>query len=182
MGINFGETSGDKSISFGQEAWNIADGFTKIKLLRLLIEIDLYETFAEFGRKDLSDDNEEITTEQLNQRRVEAIHRVLFNLRQLIGNSRFAVDKKRDAEMIRILMERISTVDKYLDGISYTLYNDLTKEFTTIINEKHFKNSLDTLRQIKDELNFPLNRAGLIFKHSEEIDIDKMMDDISSGG
>ena len=59
--------------------------------------------------------------------------------------------------------------------------NDVTKETELRINEDHFIKCFDILRAIKDELNFPINRAGLIFKASDTMDIDEIMKSIEEG-
>ena len=37
---SLGNASGESVIGLGEKAWNIADGFTKIKILKILIELD----------------------------------------------------------------------------------------------------------------------------------------------
>jgi hypothetical protein len=171
--------SGEGVISLGSEAWNIADGFTKIKILRLLIQLDLDEEISMFGKKDETD---YVPYEQLSQRRVEAFEKMIFHLKQLIGNCRFALEKGSiDEEIVTLMLKRISVVEEYTDGIADWRTNDVTKENILFINEKHFKKCFDVLRSIKDELNFPINRAGLIFKQGETMDIEEMMRSIEQG-
>jgi len=38
------------------------------------------------------------------------------------------------------------------------------------------------LQDVKDKLNTPLNNAGLIFRPTEEVDLDKIMAEIVEGG
>lgn len=175
---SIGKADGEGVISLGSQAWNIADGFTKIKILRLLIELDLYETIAMFGRKDLE---EQIPESEISYRRYEAIQRVLFNLKQLIGNCNFAVNKGEDAKLFEEYLKRIDHIEDVFDGIADYLTNDVTKETELRINEDHFKKCFDILRTIKDELNFPINRAGLIFKASDTLDLEEIMRDIENG-
>ena len=87
---SIGKADGSKVVSQESEMWNIADGYTKIKILRLLIELDIHETIALFGRKDME---EFVPEESIPHKRVEAIHRMMFCLRQLIGNCKFSIDK-----------------------------------------------------------------------------------------
>lgn len=176
---NFGKASGEDVISLGTQAWNIADGFTKIKILRLLIELDLHETIAMFGKKDM---DEPIDENMIAYRRVEGFERMLFSLRMLIGNCRFSIEKGADEKTIAGMIERIDLVETFADGIASKFVNDVTKEEELRINEDHFRKCFDVLRNIKDELNFPINRAGLIFRQSDEMDLDKIMNDIVEGG
>lgn len=176
---SIGNASGEGVISLGTQAWNIADGFTKIKILRLLIELDLHETIAMFGKKDME---EQIPDEHLPYRRVEAFERMIFSLKQLIGNCKFSIEKGNDEKAISGMMERIEQVEEVADGIASKFINDVTKDEELRINETHFKICFDILRSVKDELNFPINRAGLIFRQSDEMDLDKIMNDIVEGG
>lgn len=175
----FKKTGEEAVISLGQEAWNIADGFTKIKILRLLIELDLNETFAVFGKKDM---DEPIPDEQIPYKRVEGFQRMIFCLRQLIGNCKFAIEKGDDETLIQIMIDRINNVEKVSDGIASYFINDITKENELKVNEEHFKKCFEILRNIKDELNFPLNHASLIFRQSDEMDLDKIMHEMVEGG
>lgn len=171
--------SGEGVISIGTQAWNIADGYTKIKILRLIIQLDLDEEIAMFGKKD---EGMEIPYDQLSSKRVEAFGKYIFHLKQLIGNCRFAIERGHDEKVIDALMGRVENVEEVENGIADYFINDVTKESELKINETHFKKCIDILRNIKDELNFPINRAGLIFRQGEELDLDAIMRGIEEGG
>lgn len=172
---SIGKADGEGVVSLGSQAWNIADGFTKIKILRLLIDIDLNETIAMFGKKDME---EQIPDSEIPYRRYEALQRVLFEIRQLIGNCNFAINKGFDEKIFESYLKRVDNVEKVIDGIGDFLTNDVTKETELRINETHFRKCFDILRGIKDELNYPVNRAGLIFKASDTMDLDEIMREI----
>ena len=84
--------------------------------------------------------------------------------------------------MINQFVERINNVEKVLNGIYFKNYNDLTKETITVIDEKHFRKCFDVFRSIKDDLNFPINDAGLIFRSNDSIDLNSFMSDVIEGG
>jgi len=174
-----GRSSGEDAIGLGTQAWNIADGFTKIKILRLIIQLDLDEEIALFGRKDEQDD---IPNEAIPHRRVEYYEKFIFHLKQLIGNCKFAIEKGYDEKLIRTYEQRIEQVEEVSDGIAETFTNDVTHEDELRINEKHFKVCFKILQEVKDELNFPVNRAGLIFRQGDELDLDAVMKSIEDGG
>jgi hypothetical protein len=178
---SFGDSSGDGVVSLGSKSWNIADGFTKIKILRILIEIDLYETIAHFGYKD-SEERSRINPEDIPELRVEALERVLFYLMQVMGNCKFAVTDKNDKASFEDLYNRLLNVDDFMDAVANSYYDDLTKKNELVVNEKHFRLCEKILRSIKDDLHTVLNNADLIFRGSDEIDLDKMMEDIVQGG
>jgi hypothetical protein len=173
------KTSGEDVAGLGSQAWNIADGFTKIKILRLLIQLDLDEEIALFGKKD---DSDETMSADLPYKRVESFNKFIFHLRQLIGNCKFSIERGIDETIIAQLLTRIDQVEAVADGIASYFFNDVTKETSLTINETHFKICFSILQKVKDELNFPVNRAGLIFRQGETLNLDEIMRSIEEGG
>jgi len=171
------KASGEGIIQGETSSWNIADGFTKINVLKILIEINLYEVMAKFGKQNLEDD---LIFSEIPYRRVEGFDRMIFALRQIISNCMFQIDKD-DKDKIKRLVERIDLVESLSDGISTTVTNDVTKESELKINEEHFRKCLDILSNVKEELHVLLNHAGLIFRRGEETDIDEFMKSVYEG-
>jgi len=169
----------DQALSLGSQAWNVADGYTKIKILRHLILLDRYENIALYGTEEMDDFPYDATT--VARRREEALRRVVSTMRQLLGNVKFAL-KKEDRPKVDFFVGRVEVVDSVIAAVSFTEENMITKEITLKINEDHFSKCLKVLQEIKDEINFPINNAGLIFRGSDEIDLDKIMTDIIEGG
>jgi len=175
---SIGKASGEDVVGLGTQAWNIADGFTKIKILRLLIQLDIDEEIAMFGRKD---DQDQTISEDIPYRRVDSFEKFIFHLKQLVGNCKFAIEKGLDETIICQFLDRIDQVEAVADGIATHFVNDVTKETELKINEDHFKKCFLILQSIKDGLNFPVNRAGLIFRQGEELDLDGIMKSIEQG-
>jgi len=173
-GDNLGE------INTGTDAWNVADGYTKLKILRQLIMLDRWDTIAQFGTEEIEED-QQFNDNHIRKRRVEAIQRFHSTIKQLLGNVKFAM-KKKDHDVIAEMLERIKVIDEFMPKV-YDMKEDLINhEEIFDINEKLFKYILEILQDVKDKLNTPLNNAGLIFRTSEEIDLDKIMNDIVEGG
>jgi len=172
------EKKGEETVGLGTNAWNNADGFSKIKILRLLIQLDIDEEIALFGKKD---DQEQIPYEEIPYRRVEGFEKFIFHLRQLIGNCKFSIEKGLDEKIINQIENRIDQVDAVGDGIASQFFNDVTKENSLTINEDHFKRCFNILQNVKNELNFPLNRASLIFRQGDSLDLDQIMRGIEDG-
>ena len=179
-GVKNFTSEGSDDISLSSEAWNVAEGYTKIKILRLLILLDKYDTIAQFGTEEVDQDIM-LNENQLAKRRIEAISRFISVMKQLMGNVRFAL-RRGDIKKITDYTRRINQVEEVAEGIFSVSTNDLTKEEEVIIDEEHFRICLKVLQSVKDELNFQINSAGLIFKVSDEMDLDKIMGDIVSGG
>jgi len=167
-------------ISLGSDAWNVADGYTKIKILRILIQLDRYDTIAQFGTEEFDED---FNRDQnfLNQRRCEAIERFISALRQLLGNVYFAL-RKEDFAGVNSDLERVKELQKHIPNLYTTKTDEVSKEILFEINEDLFQKILLILQEIKDKINTPLNKAGLIFRPTEEIDLDKIMSEIIDGG
>jgi len=173
-GDNLGE------ISTGTDAWNVADGYTKLKILRQLIMLDRWDTIAQFGTEEIEEDKQ-YDDNHLNKRRVEALQRFHSTIKQLLGNVKFAM-KKADHDQVVAMINRMKIIDEFMPKM-YEMKEDLVNhEEIFEINEKMFKKILEILQEVKDQLNTPLNNAGLIFRTSEEIDLDKVMNDIVEGG
>lgn len=161
-----------------QDAWNIADGFTKIKILRQLINLDRYENLAMFGKQELEDMPD---PSDIPYKRVEGMERLIFELKQVIGNCKFSIEKN-DMKTLDSLIKRIENVEIVINGIA-TLKRDFVKNEDILeINEEHFKLCFQIIRCVKDELNVLMNRAGLIFKLNDVQDIDEILNDIAEGG
>lgn len=175
-----GFVGGDGAVSLGSEAWNVADGYTKLKILRQLISLDRLENIALYGTDDI-DEEIYFDNNSLSQRRDTALRRYVSTLKQLLGNVKFAL-RQDDRPKIRQFLEDINTVEQFVDGVSYYESNQITHEVSLVINEEHMRNCINVLQLIKDEVNFPINNAGLIFKGSDEINLDKIMEEITQGG
>lgn len=169
----------DAIIDPESEAWNIAKGFTTLKILQPMVALDRYENIAQFGSVEMDDLTSQLP--DIAERRVQGLRRFLTTLRQLIGNVQFAI-KKGDRELIGKYNNKLDIIEKVLDGVASYEENALTHEKKFVIHEYHFSQCFKFLRRIKDEVNFQLNRAGLIFKESEEVNLDNIMQEIIEGG
>lgn len=163
------------------DAWNKADIFVQLKIIRLLIQVDRYETIAKFGTEEMDEDIN-YSEVYLKKRRCEALERLHHSLSQIIGNTKFVIRDKFDKEDYQRHEKEIDNLEKYI-GEAFTHVEDkVTKEEDIEINEKLFKILLRRLKKIKDEQLFYLNSSGVIFRISDEIDLDKIMNAIVEGG
>ena len=168
---------GEDIIQGATKEWNVSDGFTKIDVLKILIEINLFEVMAKFGKQNLE---EIVPFEEIPQRRVDGFDRMIFALRQIISNCMFQIDKD-DKDKVNRLVERIDAVESRAGGIATEFTNGVTHETQLTINEEHFRKSLDILSNIKEELHYVLNKAGLIFRRGEETNLDEFMKSVYEG-
>jgi hypothetical protein len=113
--------------------------------------------------------------------RIEALNRFVDILRELIENTYFALGKEIKP-VLEQLEFRVMEVNKVINAISRITTDQRTGKRDIVINEMHFTNCLEELRDIKKKITDPLNKNGLIFPSSEEIDLDKIKNNIIYGG
>jgi len=167
-------------VQMGTDNWNVADAFAKLKILRPLIQLDRYDTIAQFGSEDIGEDFG-LTPSQINRNRVEALDRYCSTFIQLLNNVKFAL-KKDDHEVMDGFMRRVKSLQPYLKKV-YSVKNDMvSKEETLEIETELFNKILLILQDIKEKINTPLNNANLIFKATDEMNLDDVMQEIISGG
>lgn len=169
----------DDVIETGTEAWNIAEGYVKTKILIPLIECDKYERIAQHGMADI-DDPVFLSEDQITERRINAMIRYKDTIKMIIGNVKFAM-KKADHDTLETLRNRTLLVEEMLDGISYEV-QDIQHQRHRKINERFFSTMLQELQDIKEKLNTPLNNAGLIFRQSDDFTFDELAEDIIKSG
>lgn len=169
----------DSIIDPESETWNVAKGFTAMKVLKQMINLDRYENIAQYGSDEMDDPTDQLP--DIAERRVKGLHRFLTTLRQLLGNVLFAI-KKGDRDKVAEYLSRIDLVQSVIDGVGSYEENTITHEKTFQINEEHFNKCFKILQKVKDDMNMQLNHAGLIFRESDEVDLDKIMREISEGG
>ena len=167
-------------LDLGTDNWNVADGYTKIKILKQLIFLDRFDTISQFGTEDMGEDIQ-FDDNTIKKRRCEALQRFHSTLKQLLGNVVFAL-KSSDQGKVKAFQERLATCDEFMNKVFKTSEDKVSHEQLFAIEEELFTKILEILQDVKDKINTPLNNANLIFRASEEIDLDKIMDQIVEGG
>lgn len=170
----------EASESSESDVWNIAKAFTTLKILLPLKELDTLVITAIYGTERI-DESLMIPAQVKIFNRIESIQRLIDTLKLIFENSYFVL-KKDDKKKVDTFLKEIGEVEGVLDGISKVREDQRTHVKETIINEKHFNLCLTKLRKIKQELLAPLNQANLIFASSEEIDLEKLKNELIEGG
>jgi hypothetical protein len=171
--------SGEEVYS-GSEAWNFADAYTKLKVLKQMLLADKFEMVAIYGVEDIEEEGL-LPSNMIIMKRVNALYRFKDVLMQLIQNTKFSIP---DGEQNRFenLRRRVKVVEELMDATHYTRFNhgDNTQEM--VISEAWFNRMLRELQEVKELLNIPINRAGLIFRQSDDMTIDELQKMIEEGG
>ena len=175
--------TGSGVVERGSDAWNIAQGYTALKILKTLIDMDKLVKIAVYGCENVEqsleiNQNQDVKTFM----RIDAIKRLIDSFREIFENTEFAMHRKMTAEKLTNLQERTQAVENVISGIARESSDMRTNTTTIVINEEHFTNCLNELRDIKKEIPKPLNENALIFPSSDEIDLDKIKREIVEGG
>ena len=147
-------------IDMQSDVWNIAKGYTNLKILSHLVQIDSLITTATFGIENISD-SLLISPQVKILNRIEALKRIIIELDQIYENSWFIMNKD-NKEILDEIKERIDEVSKVIDGISAKTTDQRIKNDKIEINEEHFNVCLNVLKEIKREINVPLNNSNPI--------------------
>lgn len=169
-----------ETIKLGTEAWNVADAYVKLKVLKQLVLCDKLEIISLHGTEDI-DEEGLFDSEMIVYRRVNSLIRLKDNLKQLISNVAFAI-KPEDKLKLETLRGRVNIVADMIGDVFYTSINDVTKQNSLSINEEFFSVLLNELQEIKESIHFPVNNAGLIFRQTDQLDFDELINDIVMGG
>ena len=73
-------------------------------------------------------------------------------------------------------------VEGLMSEVSRSELNPITHIETIVINEKYFREILTTLQKIKSDIVLPLNNIGIIFRQTESLSFDELLEDIATGG
>lgn len=171
-----------REIESKSDSWNVADGFTKLKILKPLVEMDKLIKIAIYGAESIEETFNLLQyPEMRTMLRIEALNRLIDVLRECIENSRFAC-KKDEKATIDELEARVFLVKDVLPAVSSEQIDMRTNSRAVVINEEHFLICLEELREIKKAIPEPLNKSSLIFPSSDEIDLSKIKEQIEMGG
>lgn len=149
--------------------WNVADDFSKVKIMMPLAKCEFYEDIATFGYENFIEDliNYNVPNEVA---RIKALERLIKELIKICKNCNFAM-KKAGTESKLKLHEKNLTIIKKLIPITYVKRtNQANHTSQIIINEKNFEIILEKVITIKSDINEPLNKNHLIFVDKEVFD------------
>lgn len=163
------------------DSWNVAQGYTTLKILKPLVEMDKLVKIAIYGAENI-EDSLMMSPDFKVQARIEAIKRLIDSLKEAIENSEFAMSKSGTNDILTNLAIRVQDVENVISGITQTTTDMRTNQVLTVINEEHFQVCLSELRDIKKEIPKPLNSNSLIFPTSDETDLDAIKKQMIEGG
>lgn len=154
--------------------WNVASDFSRLKIMKHLHLADIYSNIATFGYDDFY--GELPNDFSIDYNKIIGFERLLECLITLIDNSHFAVRIDRDTldkskkELLRI---------KNIIPVLYRIQkNQIKKTQQLIIDSKNYEKVLEKVKEIKSEINEPLNKNHLIYTDKEVFDPQKYKKEI----
>lgn len=158
--------------------WNSAKDFSRIKIMKLLDNCDVYENIAEFGHDSILDElmNFNVPT---NLVRLSGLKRLIKELIKLCNNAKFAMKKSGTDKKLEEYRLKLKVLDERFPKTFESVSKRSGNEFS--IKEDFFRKILDKVIEVKADLNFPLNQNHLIFVDKEEFDPKTFKEKIKEG-
>lgn len=170
----------EREVNTGTDSWNVAGGYVDLKILKPLVLLDSYIRVAKFGSEDIMESIN--MPELLNARyRLQALRYMENELQIIIENTEFAI-KKSETKNLGPVRDALKEAQEHLKNASEISTDTRSNTSTVNIKETEFEEALEKLREAKSKISTPLNNSGLIFPSSDEIDLDKIKDNLINGG
>lgn len=150
--------------------WNVADSFAKFKIMKPIINCEIYEDGALYGFDSFFDEltNSGISTDEL---RVRSLNRLINELIRLTKNTMFAMKKTGTKENMQEYQKSLRIIrEKILPHTYEPFINESTKKKGIALNNKLFDKVVEIVGNIKSKINDPLNKNHLIFVDKQEFD------------
>lgn len=161
----------DDSVISETGNWNVADTYSKSKIMRPLIMCDYYEDIATFGYDSIADELINYEAPPNDLIRIKAFKRLLKELIRVIDNCKFALKKPGTRTLVLKYRGSLKSILKSLPNLLETHYNQIEDTKTFFIrSETLFTEFLEKVSEIKSAINEPLNKNHLIFTDREEFD------------
>lgn len=170
----------DADVHTGTEAWNIAQYFTGYSIALPLKDLNDLEDVARFGSVKIDEDLL-MSDDQFDKRRADAVKRYWQKLKQIVSDTLFKV-KKSDREEANQIHEYLKSIPKYFDALLILKSDSINNDDQIDVNEEFLVKIIDKLVEKKQQYLYILDRAGLIFKTSDEVDLDKLTNEFVFGG
>ncbi len=151
--------------------WNVADQYTKSKIMKPLILCDYYEDMATFGYDAIEDQLLAFNTVPNDYIKITALVRLIKELIRLCDNTKFAMRRGNSKETLLKYKKNLEDLNILVPKLYTVTCNQINHSKTTKIkNPVLFDKFLRQISLIKSKINEPLNQNDLIFTDKEEFD------------
>lgn len=147
--------------------WNTAAEYSKIKIMKPLDFCDVYENIAIFGFDSLLEELRGFNFDK-NYLRIVGLQRLVRELLKITENAKFAMKKPGTKEALQKLKDQLERIWKIIPTL-YKTVRTQSREIKIKL-DPNFDKVLNSVLEIKTEINIPLNKNHLIFVDKQEID------------
>jgi hypothetical protein len=165
----------DRFEQSGTGNWNVAEDFTKEKIMKHMIYADEYEILATYGTSGILEEFS-MDAQSKDMMRLRSIERMRKEIEMIINNTLFAIKDPKDKA---IMNEHLKTIKSMRTLIPNCKKMKPAGDKNVIsIDEETFNKFLEILVQIKSDINDPINRADMIFINREMFDPKKFKEKV----
>lgn len=151
--------------------WNVADSFSKSKIMRPLNLCDYYEDVALFGYEALVDELASWEAPPNDLIKYKAIRRLVKTLIRVIDNSKFALKRGNTRKEALSYKQQLLKIEEIIPALFRVLSDETTGTSSiAIVNLTSYDQVINQISKIKSKINEPLNKNHLIFTDKEEFD------------
>lgn len=150
--------------------WNVADKFSKVKIMLPLAKCEQYEDLAVFGYESIIDEfmqynNVAIPIDVI---RMKGLNRLVKELLKICSNTKFAMQKHGTKDELEGIEKKLKAINQILPALYTFKVNQVRKTKELVLDQDKFSKILDKVINLKSDLNNPLNKNDLIFIGSKE--------------
>ena len=160
----------EKFITSETGNWNVADSFSKIKIMGPMIKCEMYEDIALNGHEDFVEELMHIgvPTDEL---KIRALKRLINELIRLAKNTKFAMKREKTQDQLEGIKKKLYKIRDHAFPLTFKKQSDQSVGAVYLrINKDIFDYTLEEVSKLKSDINLPLNRNHLIFTDREEFD------------
>ncbi len=150
--------------------WNVADSFSKIKIMVPLTNCDIYEDIALYGYSNFLEELASLGI-PIDELRILGLKRLINELIKLAKNCRFAMKTDGTKKDISDILKKLHKIKDNIFPYTYIKVMDQRDNSSVLkISPTLFEKTLFLVSEIKSDINTPLNKNHLIFVDKEEFD------------
>jgi len=122
-----------------------------------------------------------MSDDQIDKRRADAVKRYWQKLRQIVADTLFKV-KFKDKEEAQTTLTYLQKIPPFFDALLSVNSDTINHEDKIKVNEEFLITLLDKLVEKKQAYLSILDKAGLIFRETDEVNLDQMTSEFVQGG
>lgn len=150
--------------------WNVADRFTKVKIMLPMAKCEMYEDLAQFGYDDFIDEIINYYNVPMDVTRLKGLTHLIKELLKICKNVKFAMKKAGTKQELQKYEDQLKSIQKVIPSVYKIHFDQIRKTKNIVLIESKFDVILERVIEIKSKINEPLNKNDLIFVSKEEFD------------